>query len=279
MAATASVLESQPLDRRPGHYIRDLWRRREFAWFLAMGNLRAQNATTTLGIFWYVLNPLLLSGVYFIVFGLIFAGGRRSPEFLAYLVSGMFVFHFTARTMTGGAATILNNAKLMVNLRFPRLLLPIASLIESSVGYLVSIVAFLALILPIAGTYPGWAILWFFPIFLIQIVMNLGLSALTARLAVPYRDVGNLLPFITRLWLYLSPIIWTVDLLEGAPRWVVDLVHLNPMFYLLRVYRAALIGSEFSASDIALAAGFALAAAVIGIAAFVRFEGRLVQHL
>lgn len=76
-------------------YLRELWRRREFAVALGLGNLKARNASTTLGLFWWIINPLLMGGVYFTVFGLLF-GGSRPPDFLVYLMSGMFVFHFTS---------------------------------------------------------------------------------------------------------------------------------------------------------------------------------------
>lgn len=277
---TTTSIEPTSLYRRLTSYILGLWDRREFAWYLALGNLRAQNSSTVFGIVWYVLNPLLLAGVYFFVFGFIITGSRRGdPAFLAYLVSGMFVFHFTSRTMMGGARTITGNSKIMVNLRFPRLLLPIASIIESGIGFLVSIAAFFLIILPIARIWPGAMFLWFFPIFIAQIIMNVGLTALSARLTVPFRDIGNLLPYLTRIWLYLSPIIWTFDRIDEAPAWVTRLVHLNPMFYFLNVYRGALLGTPFAIQDLAIAYLFAVVIAAIGITSFVRFEGKLVQYL
>lgn len=259
-------------------YVQGLWSRREFVWFLATTNLKSRYASTSLGILWWVLNPLLLTGVYFLVFGFIFAGDRGNPAYLGYLMSGMFVFKFTSGVVTGGTATILGNARLMSNLRFPRLLLPIASVIESGIGFLVSIVAFFAIILPLTRDWPGMAILWFIPIFVLQIIWNVGLSSLVARLTVPHRDIAGFIPFIVRLWLYLSPIIWTVDRLDNAPSWVVNLIHLNPMFYFLSVYRTALLGLDFQASDLAIAAAWAFGTAVVGIWTFVRFEGRLIQH-
>ncbi len=84
-------------------YLKDLWRRREFAKYLAAANLRARNANTALGLAWWVLNPLLLSLVYFLVFGVLFNRIDAQPRYLAHLLSGMFVFNFTTLSMTGGA--------------------------------------------------------------------------------------------------------------------------------------------------------------------------------
>ena len=139
--------------RRLQDYLTDLWNRREFAWYLAMGHLKARNASTALGLFWWVLNPLLLGLIYFFVFGVLF--GTRPPGYIAYLLSGMFVFHFTSQAMTGGANAILQNSKLLANLKFPRLVLLISALIESAVGFLASLVVFYAISWPTAGVHPN----------------------------------------------------------------------------------------------------------------------------
>ncbi len=261
-------------------YLRDLWSRREFAWYLAISNLRAQNATTSLGIVWWVLNPLLLTGVYFLVFGVIFSQGRRgNPEYLAYLMSGMFGFRFTSSVIQKASNTIVSNSKLIVNMRFPRLLLPISSIIESAIGYVISIMAFFAIILPVTGNWPGWNLLYFIPIFFFHIFFSLGLGALAARLAVPFRDVSNLIPYLLRIWLYLSPIIWTVDLLDDVPAWVEPAMNLNPMHHFLLAYRTALLGWEFNSVHLAGTIISAVLFLVIGSISFIRFEGKLVNYL
>ncbi|MGH8916075.1 MAG: ABC transporter permease, partial [Acidimicrobiia bacterium] len=217
--------------RRLRTYFTDLWNRREFAWFLAMGNLKARNASTALGLFWWVLNPLLLGLVYFFVFGVLFGGSSRPPDYIAYLLSGMFVFHFTHQSMTGGANAILQNSKLLANLKFPRLVLLASSLIESAVGFLASLLVFYAISWPAVGIHPSRYTFLLLLVFPIQILFNLGLSAMVARLAVPFRDINNLIPYVNRLWLYLSPIIWPLTFLDNASPTLRSLVELNPMFH------------------------------------------------
>lgn len=275
----ASTSPSLSVLARVRRYVRNLWQRREFAWFMAMGNLKAQNASTSLGILWYVLNPLLLSAVYFIVFGVIFPGTRGEGSFLAYLVSGMFAFHFTARALSGAAGSILKNQQLVMNLRFPRLLLPISTVIEAGVGFLVSILAYLVIIVPITREVPDVQALLFLPVFLCQIILNVGLAALMARMAIPFRDLNNFVPYFTRLWLYLSPIIWSIDRLDALPSGILTLVYANPMFYYLSVYRSALLGTEFEPGHLLISFLVAIAVALVGVGSFVRYEGRLAQDL
>lgn len=268
--------------RRLRTYLTDLWGRREFAWFLAMGNLKARNASTALGLIWWVLNPLLLGLVYFFVFGVLFAGSSRPDDYIAYLLSGMFVFHFTNQSMSGGANAILQNAKLLANLKFPRMVLLISSLIESIVGFLASLLVFYAIAWPVVGIHPSRYNLFLLVVFPIQILFNLGLSAIVARMAVPFRDINNFLPYVNRLWLYLSPVIWSLSFLDDADPTLKTLVELNPMFHIIGLYRAALIGPpsySFDLADLTITLAWALGVFVIGVAGFIRYETRMVRYL
>jgi teichoic acid transport system permease protein len=266
--------------RRLQDYLTDLWNRREFAWYLAMGHLKARNASTALGLFWWVLNPLLLGLIYFFVFGVLF--GTRPPGYIAYLLSGMFVFHFTSQAMTGGANAILQNSKLLANLKFPRLVLLISALIESAVGFLASLIVFYAISWPTAGVHPSRYTLFLLVAFPIHLMLNLGLSAVVARMAIPFRDINNFIPYVNRLWLYLSPIIWPLTFLENLDPWARTLVQINPMYHLIGLYRTALIGYPdypFNVDNLMVALAWALGLAVVGVGTFVKYETRMVRYL
>jgi teichoic acid transport system permease protein len=263
--------------RRLVYYVSELWRRREFIWFLAMGNFKARNASTTLGLFWWVLNPLLLSLVYWFIFGFIFPSSRD----IIYLMSGMFVFHFTAQSLTGGANAVLQNRALLTNLKFPRLILPLANLLEGLVGFGVSLglLAVLQFIgkqhLPSLGDL---ALL--VAIVPLHVLFNLGLGSITARLSVPFRDINNFIPYITRVWLYLSPIIWPLTLLETERgQTFAPYAEANPMFALISVYRSALIGDPFDPRMFLEFTIWAVVIGVLGVGLFVRYEGKIARHL
>lgn len=262
--------------RRLRTYLADLWERREFIWFLAMGNFKARNASTALGLFWWVLNPLLLSLVYYVVFGLIFPAGRD----ILYLTSGMFVFHFTAQSLTGGANAVLQNAKLLANLRFPRIILPIANLLESALGFVVSLGLIVVLALLTDGRLPDWRIFLLLVAVPLQFFFNLGLGCITARLAVPFRDVNNFVPYLTRIWLYLSPIIWPLSFLESeAGRLLARFESFNPMYSIIAVYRTALLGYPLDPASLLGFAAWAVGLGILGIGLFVKYEGNIVRYL
>lgn len=263
---------------RARDYLRELWRRRDFAWFLAMGRLRAQNASTTLGLAWWVLNPLLLGGVYFLVFTLLFTG-RRPDDFLVYLMAGMFVFRFSTTALTGGARSILSNSKLLVNQRFPRLILPIADLIESTVGFLASLGLLMLLALFVEGIWPSVNLLLLLLVFPLQLLFNLGLATGTARLAVPFRDIGNFIPYISRLWFYLTPVIWPLDMIAEQPELVQTLVRVNPLYGIVAAYRTAFLGYPFDGGALAISAVWVAVVLAAGVYSFIKIEGRMVRYL
>lgn len=257
-------------------YARDLWRRREFAFALASSRLRARNASTYLGVIWWVLNPLLLAAIYFFVFGLLF---DRGDDYLAYLLSGIFPFYFTSGSMTGASAAILGNSRMIANLKFPRLLLPLSSIIEAAIGFGFSLVAFYLIVMPVEGVYPTRKTLLLVPIVLMHLVFNTGLASLVARLAVPFRDINNLIPYLLRVWLYLSPIIWPLSLIDDLGAVGSIAVRLNPLFSYLSLYRTALAGAPFESSMMGYALIWTLVIGVFGIWSFVRYEGEIVKHL
>ena len=264
--------------RRVSDYLASLWDRREFAWYLAAGNVKARNASTALGLFWWVLNPLLLGLVYFLVFGILF-GDRRPDDYVAYLLSGMFAFHFTHQSMTGGANSVLQNTRLLANLKFPRMVLLVAAIIEAGLGFFASLLVFYMIALPINGIYPTFSTLWLLVVVPLHVMMNLGLAALVARVAVPFRDINNFLPYATRLWLYLSPIIWPLTLLDSAGETAANLARLNPMFHLISVYRTALLDAPFDRSSLTWTAVWAVGLLLLGSGLFVTYENKIVRHL
>ncbi len=264
-------------------YLTDLWSRREFAWYLAVGNLKARNASTILGLFWWVLNPALLGAVYWFVFGVMFTRGEGEfggVTFLVYLLSGMFPFYFTRTAMTGGVNSIVSNTQLLANLHFPRAVLPIASLIEGFMGFLSSLLAYFLIVGPVEGVWPTANMIILIPVMVIHLAFNLGLSMLVARLAVPFRDLNNLVPYMTRIWLYTSPILYAKATIADAPDLALRLVELNPLVPILRLYRYALAGIETDLASAFLGASiWAVVFLVGGALWFIKYEGRIARYV
>ncbi len=168
---------------------------------------------------------------------------------------------------------------LLANIRFPRLILPISALIESTIGFLASLLVFYALAIPVDGILPGWQLLALPGVLALHVMFNLGLAAVTARLVIPFRDINNLIPHFTRLWLYLSPIIWPISFVTDRAPWAADWLIVNPMVPIVDLYRWVLMGDALSSSSIVGSVVWAAVIFVLGILSFVRFEGNMVRHI
>lgn len=258
-------------------YFSELWRRREFIWFLSTGNFKARNASTSLGLLWWVIDPILLGSIYYLVFGVIFE--IRGPGYIGYLMCGMFTFHYTGQALRGIAGTIVLNARLIANLQFPRLILPIAMLIEVTFGFLASLLVLMGVVFVLDGITPGPQVALVLLMLPIHFLFNLGIGAIAARLAVPFRDVSNLIPFLVRIWMYLSPIIWPLERLDRLAPPIEAIIRINPMYSFLSVYRSAMLGNPIEWGAFAIAGAWAVGVAVVGVVAFTRYEGHMVRYL
>jgi teichoic acid transport system permease protein len=193
-------------------YVRSLWQRRQFAWSIARGEVQTAHLNTVLGNVWHLLNPLLLIGVYYLVFGVVLDTTRGLPEglFLPFLAVGVFTYQYSQKAVTGGSRTISSNQGLIRSLQFPRALLPIATVLSSTMAYGSAFVVMIAVVL-LSGQPLTLSWLLLPVVFVLQLVFNFGATFISARLTDKLRDLENVLPFIFRLGFYGSGVIFSVD--------------------------------------------------------------------
>ncbi len=255
-------------------YVRELWVRRPFIATFAAARLTAQYSQARLGQLWQVLTPLLNAVVYYFVFGVLLGTSRGVPDFVPFLVTGVFIWSFTAQTVGVGARAISGNLGLVRALHFPRAALPIALTVQQLQQTLYSFGA-LILILLCFGQLPSPSWLLAVPALLLQSVFNAGLALAVARLGSRTPDVAQLMPFILRVWMYVSGVMWSVEKLAGhgqVPHLVYLALKYNPAALYIDLARFALIDSFTAAQLPAYAWAFALGWAVAsGIGGFVFF--------
>jgi teichoic acid transport system permease protein len=195
-----------------GEYLRSLWQRREFAWSMSRGEVQTAHLDTLLGNAWHLLNPLLLIGVYYLVFGVVLNITRGLPEglFLPFLAVGVFTYQYMQRAIVAGARTISSNQGLIRSLQFPRALLPISTVLTGTMTYGSAFIVMVAVVL-LSGQPPTWSWLLLPVAFVPLIVFTFGGTFITARLTDKVRDLENVLPFVFRLGFYGSGVIFSVD--------------------------------------------------------------------
>ena len=186
--------------------MRELWRRREFARELARTNLRAQHFNTAFGQLWLVLNPLLLAAVYFVLVDILRAGSR-GVDFFAHLMAGLFAYYFVSDSIRLAVKSVTGGGRLILNTAFPRALLPLSSVITAFMRFLPTLIVYIPVHI-IAGLPVGPSLLWVFPLIFLLFVLASGAAMLVAALQVYFRDLKNFLPYVLRIWLYASPVLY-----------------------------------------------------------------------
>ena len=219
-----------------GPYLRQLWGRRQFAYELSRTTLRAQHFNTAFGQVWLVLNPLLLAVVYFMLVDLL--GGGKPASFFAHLLGGLFAYYFISGAISAGAGSVVGGGKLILNTSFPRALLPISAVLTAFMRFLPTLVVY-AIAHVAAGQPIGLSLLWTVPIMALIVMFATGMAMLVAATQVYFRDLGSFLPYLLRIWLYMSPVLFTVGELNhrmngnGEKAMIWSVIKANPLYYIL----------------------------------------------
>jgi teichoic acid transport system permease protein len=219
-------------------YLRTLWGRKTFIAEFSRSELREKNYGTVFGQLWLVLNPLLLSGVYFLLIYVI--GGSSDATRFGHLTATLFLFYLIANSLTGGVKAITSGQRLILNTSFPRVMLPISATVIALFKFVPTMIVFTAIHLLI-GLPISWQAFWAIPIFLIAIVMGLGMSVLISCINVYFRDISSMLPYFTRSLLYLSPILYEATSVSDQ---IKSVQIANPIFYLLDSWSRVLVHAQ-----------------------------------
>ena len=220
-------------------YFTELWQRREFAFELSRSNMRSSDSDTFFGQLWLVLNPILMAGVYFLLVNILTNRGRNDPQYFLHLTTNLFVFTFITTCANLGATSVTTAGKLILNTAFPRLLIPLGAVHTAFFRFLPTLIVTVILLIVTPGI--GWSVSMLVAVvfLLFMLAFGAGLAAFFATAQVYFRDTNNFLPFLTRIWMYLSPVLWTVqDVSDHAlSEWAV----LNPAYAMLGGYSEALL--------------------------------------
>jgi ABC-type polysaccharide/polyol phosphate export permease len=259
-----------------GDYVAALWQRRHFMTRLARADLKAAHFNTVLGQFWTVLNPLMLAAVYWLLITIIRGGGLRAePARLTLLIACIFLFYFTKNSLSTGARTVTGGGRLIMNTAFPRLLLPVTSTLEAFLQLLPSLAVYA--LIHVGAQRPVEPVLLLMPmLLLLHAMFNLGVASLAATATVYFRDTPNFLSYLLRLWMYATPVLYTVGDMPDAVR---AFLAWNPLFPLFAAYQSVLMGVAPELSTLLAAGAWSAVFLVGGTLLFVSREAEFVVRL
>lgn len=244
--------------RRPLPFVTDLWTHRELLWQFTLRNVELRHKGSHLGLIWSFLNPLLMLGLYVLVFGYIFGGSfgvlpdETRVDYALGIFLGLTLFHFVSEVLGLAPSIIVGNPNFVKKVVFPLEILPAANVGGAVIHMLISLgLVLLSMLILSSGFSPG--VLWLPVIILPLVLLSLGVAWLVSALGVFFRDISQVVQFVSMAllwasavffsaqkypaaWVYLrfNPVLLAIDLARDAVLWNRPL-HLNHLAYLYGV--------------------------------------------
>ncbi len=217
----------------------ELWRYRELLWFLALRDVKVRYKQTALGAAWAILQPLLTMLVFSVVFGRLARIPSEGIPYPVFAYCALLPWQLFAYALTQSSNSLVTNQRLITKVYFPRLVVPIASLLCGLLDFAVAFPVLLGLML-YYGIVPGVAVAALPFLVLLALLTSLAAGLWLSALNAIYRDVQYALPFLTQFWLFVTPVAYPASLVPERWRW---LFGLNPMAGVVEGFRWALLGS------------------------------------
>jgi len=246
-----------------------VWEFREILYFLVWRDVKVRYKQTIIGVAWAILQPLMTMMIFTVIFGNFAKMPSDGLPYSIFAYAALLPWNYFSQAISRSGLSLVGEANLLMKVYFPRLIIPLASVVAPLIDFFVS---FLVLLVMIAwfGIAPGWNVLCL-PVFLLLALMTaLAVGLWLSPLNVRYRDIGHTIPFLIQFWLYASPVAYPVSLVPE--KWRL-LYSLNPMAGVIEGFRWALLGKQSPAFGvIAVSAAMVVALLLGGIVFFKRME-------
>lgn len=225
--------------RAEKHYWSDLWRYRELFYILSWRDIAVRYKQTVIGVLWAVLRPLLTMIVFTVIFGrLAKLPSDGNAPYAIMVFAAMLPWQFFASSISESGNSLISNTQLITKVYFPRIIIPISSVVTSIIDFFVSFVI-LILLMVYFRFMPGWNILVLPAFLLIAFLTAVGVGLYITALNVKYRDFRYIVPFIVQFGLYVSPVGFSSSVVPEKYRL---LYSLNPMVGVIDGFRWSILG-------------------------------------
>lgn len=238
--------------------LREILAHRELLWALGIREVRVRYKQSLLGIAWAAIQPLTMMFIFTVVFGRFARLPSEGVPYPVFSYAALLPWNFFSSAVSSAIASVAGGGALIKKVYFPRAVLPLSSMLTSAVDFLVSAGVF-GLLLVYYGVRVGWHALYVLPLLALQLTFMVGISLLLGAFNAYYRDVRYVLPIALQVWLYATPVVWSMSLVPAQYRTLY--AALNPMAAVIEGWRAAVLRG--SAPDAALVAAAAATAGVV----------------
>ena len=224
----------------------ELWQYRELLYFFAWKEVKVRYKQAVLGVVWTLLQPLAMMAVFIILLnrGLGVSTGEIPPPL--YYLSGLIIWNLFNHAVTNAAGSMVSNANIIKKIYFPRLVIPISSVLVSSFDFLISLILFFVLILyyQISGNIDiSWLLLipTVLIAYFITAITAFSLGTFLSAINVKYRDVRYALPFFVQSLFFITPVMYDGQVIQSE--WIVNALQWNPLYWAIEMVRQAILGN------------------------------------
>jgi lipopolysaccharide transport system permease protein len=236
----SAVVRVAPAGAWPGFDLPELWRYRGLLFFLVWREIKVRYAQTVLGAAWAILQPLLTTVVFTVIFGRFARLPSDGVPYPLFSLAALVPWTYFNTAVSGASNSLTANTSLVTKVYFPRLVIPGAAVLAALLDLAVSIVALLVLML-FYHAAPRPAAVVLVPVSVLMMVMTAaGMGFWLAALNIQYRDVKYVVPFLLQLWMFASPVVYPLSLVPDRYRLAYSL---NPLAGAIAGFRSALLGA------------------------------------
>lgn len=255
--------------------IKEIYDYREMIFSLIKRELRGKYKASVLGFLWTFINPLLQMLVYIVVFSYILKSGIE--KFPIFLFVSLMPWNFFSASITSGSTCVVNQENLVKKIYFPRIVLPLSYVTSMFVNMLLTFIVIFAVLI-ISGFGINMGAVCFLPlVMLIEYILALGICMITSALAVYFRDLEYIMGIITMAWMYLTPILYTVDIVPDNLKGVFNM---NPMTPVILAYQQILYNKQIPNMNTLMHAGMVgVVSLVLGCLIFSKIQRKFVEEL
>jgi lipopolysaccharide transport system permease protein len=240
--------------------LRDLWEYRELLYFLTWRDIKVRYKQTALGAAWAVIQPFFTMVVFSLFFGRLAKVPSDGIPYPIFAYAALVPWTFFAQGLTQSSNSLVGNANLISKVYFPRLIIPISSVLSGFVDFVIAF-AVLLVMMVFYGLYPTGAVVFLPALLLLALVTSLGVGLWLSALNVKYRDVRYSVGFLTQFWLFATPIAYPSSLLSEPWR---TLYGINPMVGVVEGFRWALLGTQTAPGPVIVVSSIAAIVLLIG---------------
>jgi lipopolysaccharide transport system permease protein len=249
--------------------LKELWQHRELLYFLTWREIKVRYKQTALGAGWAILQPLFAMLIFSLFFGRLGKLPSDGVPYPLFVFAGLVPWTFFSNALSSSSNSLVNSSHLISKIYFPRLALPISSILSGLVDFALAF-GLLLVIMAYYRVVPTMNVLWLPALVLLAAVTALGVGLWLSALNVEFRDIKHTLPFLAQMWMFATPIAYPSSMLPARWRTIYGL---NPMVGVVEGFRWALLGTGLRPGRIMLASALAaLCLLVSGAFYFRRME-------